>query len=83
MDVVCGTGESTCAGGVVDGGVLGGGGDEGEAEEVVAGADGVGFRRGRGLLVEVGYVGFHLWGGEEGDVVQVQGGEDVGLEIGV
>ncbi len=59
--------ETACAGGVVDGGVFGGGGDEGAAVGVVAGADGIV----GGPLVHVREVVFHLGGGEHGYVVQV------------
>lgn len=59
--------------------MFGGEGGEGAAVEVVARSD---VLTGR-LLVHVGEVVLHLGRGEQGYVVQVQGGEDVGLEIGV
>lgn len=69
-------GETACAGGVVDAGYFGRCGDEGSAVGVVSGADVAG-----GLLVHVGEFGSRLRGREHGYVVEVEGGEDVGLEV--
>lgn len=75
--LVGGASEKASAGGIVDVGVFVGVGEERAAVGVIAGADGLG----GGFLVHVCEVVEHLGGGEHGDVVQVQRGEDVGLEV--
>ena len=76
LRVVRGPAEAARAGGVVYAGDFGRGGDQGSAVEVVSGPYVAG-----GLLVHVCQVGFHLRGGEHGYVVEVERGEDVGLEV--
>ena len=76
MHVVRGSGEAARAGGVVYAGDFCRRGDKGSAVEVVSGP-----YVARCLLVHVGQLGSRLRGGEHGYVVEVERGEDVGLEV--
>lgn len=80
LDVIRWASETTCAGAVIDRGNFVGGDEERAAVGVVAGSC-LWTLGCLGLLVHVRQLGTHLGSREHGDVVEVEGTEDVRLEV--